>query len=363
VSTPPKSKKFKLSLFAGAILLFLGLNSAASMLFSKYKESVHEDFAAEAIKSSPIKPDVVFAGSSTVLYPMYQLDLVQYGAQPAFEAYTHIHSVEDALSREAKRKVQVNNVSFLGFMISDDLFIIKNYLEGAHSPETLVLMVAPRDFCDSLFESPAAGIAFRKLSNWSNTAEFCGTYLTQPADYVDFLLGKGVFTYAMRAKIQDKVHDYFADKQDAAHPAAITVNPTQDQLWGKSIREYSTRYRNISFEKMQKQFVFLNRILTTCKERDIRVVLVNAPLTKRSLELLPPGLYDSYCQQLASVAQSKPCSYFDFSHSSDFSNADFFDIVHLNALGAKKVLARILPVVRESLSSSLVKTASTESLH
>ncbi|CAN5674085.1 hypothetical protein BH10CYA1_BH10CYA1_55080 [soil metagenome] len=360
MSTSISPKKFKFSLFAGATLLFFLLNGAASIWFAKYKENVHEDFAAQALQASPTKPDVVFAGSSTVLYPMYALDSSSYGPQPGFEQYTRVHFVEDALSRETKRKVQVNNISFLGFMISDDLFVIKNYLEGKHAPETLVLMVAPRDFCDSLFESPAAGVAFRKLSSWSNTIEFCGTYLTQPNDYIDFLLGKGVFTYAMRAKIQDKLYDYVADKQAAGQPVQpITASATPDQKWAKSIREYSTRYKNISFEKMQKQFVFLNRLLNTCKERDIRVILVNAPLTKRSLEMLPAGLYDSYCNQLANAAKTNHCRYSDFSHSAAFSNDDFSDIVHLNQVGAKKVVEAILPNVRESMSNEPLKTATT----
>ncbi len=364
MSASNKSRIFKPSLFAGAIVLFLLLNSAASVMFAKYKEGVHEDFAAEALQKSTTKPNVVFSGSSTVLYPLYQLDWSTYGAQPTFEQYTHVHYVEDALSQQTQRKVQVNNISFLGFMISDDLFIIKNYLEGEHSPQTLVLMVAPRDFCDSLFESPASGIAFRKLSNWSNTAEFCGTYLTQPTDYVDFLLGKGVFTYAMRAKIQDKMHDYFAQKQEALQAnRELPANADPDLKWQKSIREYSTRYRNITFEKMQKQFVFLDRLLNTCKQRDINVVLINAPLTKRSLAMLPAGLYESYCAKLARAATSNSCRYFDFSHSDVFTNDDFSDIVHLNNFGAKKMLSAILPDVRKSIDSLPLKTAATDLPH
>lgn len=359
-----QSKRFKISLFVGATVLFLLLNVIAGALFAKYKEGKDEDFAAEAIKSSPTKPDVVFAGSSTVLYPLYLLDLVTSGSQPALEHYSRIHFAENTLSKIAGRKVQVNNTSFLGFMISDDLFVIKNYLQGPKAPEAVVMMVAPRDFCDNLFESPAAGIAFRKLSSWSNTAEFCGTYLTQPNDYIDFLLGKGVFVYAMRAKIQDKLYDHF-NPQDTDNKQTFIADSAQtlDQKWAKSIREYTTRYKNISFEKMQKQFVFLNRLLDTCKERNIRVVLINSPLTARSLQMLPDRLYDSYCKKLADTAKASSCTYFDFSHSKEFTNDDFCDIVHLNEDGAQKVFNAILPELRQAITKdATVKTASTETL-
>ncbi|HEY9679234.1 MAG TPA: D-alanyl-lipoteichoic acid biosynthesis protein DltD [Drouetiella sp.] len=356
------------SLFIVAAVLFLAANSAASLLFSKYKQDqIREDFAAESIRHSSRRPDVVFAGSSTVLLPMYQLDFATYGRVPSIEQYTRIHFVEDALKQASGRNFQVNNISFLGFMISDDLFVIKQYLSGEHAPKTLVMMVAPRDFCDSLFESPAAGIAFRKMSDWSNTLDFCGTYLTQPTDYIDFLLGKTVFTYAMRAKIQEKLHDYVAQKQDespVSQLSTVDMNLSAQgvkEKWAKSVREYTTRYRNISFEKMQKQFVFMNRLLTTCKERDIHVVLVNAPLTERNLEMLPEGLYEQYNTKLASEAKQFDCKFIDLSHAKNFGDQDFSDTVHLNELGAKKVLEAVIPDVNQCLNaSSSANTAQTD---
>lgn len=356
----PAHKKFKISIFALATLLFLVVNSIAACWFFNYKAEVHDDFAAESLQRSSTKPNVVFAGSSTVLFPLYQLDGTLYGNSgnlPPWQEYTRVRFAEEILGRKTGHKIQVNNISFLGFMISDDLFVVRNYLVGTSTPQTLVLMVAPRDFCDSLFESPASGIAFRKLANWSNISELCGTYLTQPNDYIDFALGKGVFTYSIRAKVQDKLHDYVATHWQTSQSADKDATDQSQEKWQRSIREYSTRYRNISFEKMQKQFLFLERLIATCHQRNIQVVLVNAPLTTRSLSLLPVGLYDSYCQRLKQVAQSNTCHYFDLSHDQRFTDDDFMDIVHLNSSGAKKMFSNILPSLTDSIRGLRIKTA------
>lgn len=352
-------RNFKTSVFAWGVASFLIVNCLAAVWFLKYKAEVHDDFAAESLQKSPTRPDVVFAGSSTVLFPLYQLDGSLYGnsgdLQP-WQQYTRVRFAEEALTRKTGRKIQVNNVSFLGFMISDDLFVVRNYLAGEKSPQTLVLMVAPRDFFDSLFESPASGIAFRKLANWSNLSELCGTYLTQPNDYIDFALAKGVFTYSIRAKVQDKLHDFVALRWQTIMPRNSS-KVESDEKWERSVREYSTRYKNISFAKMQKQFSFLERLLKTCHERNIQIVLINAPLTSRGLALLPEGLYNSYCERLKQVAESNTCHYFDLSHDQRFSDNDFMDIVHLNHFGAKKMFSDILPTLTSSIRSTPIKTA------
>lgn len=348
------NNNLNLSAFLCAVVLFFAANSIASTMFTRYKESVQDDFAALTLKKTGSKPNVVFAGSSTTLYPLYQLDCSRYGPQPMCEKYTRVLFAEDLLKKLTGQKVQVNNISFLGFMISDNLFVVRNYLTGEQAPQVLVLMVTPRDFCDSLMDSPASGIAFRKLADLSKTFEFCGTYLSEPNDYLDFLIGKGVFTVAIRPKIQDKLHAYLDNKWHAIQIANGAAVPKEEK-WAKSVREYEIRYKNISFAKMHKQFVFLSRLLQTCQERDINVILVNSPLTLKSQSMLPPGLYQQYCGELSSIAHKAQIDYFDYANSKSptFDDADFLDTVHLNEIGAHKVLSQILPKVSQRLRTEL----------
>lgn len=336
------------------MITFVVINSIFFQWFSHYKSSeAEEDFAAENLEHSATRPDVVFCGSSTIQFPLADLDLTQGNLEEydAIEHYCRVTCVEKLLSKKLKRSVQANIIASMGFMVSDDFFLVNNYLKNNHAPPLLVVMVAPRDFYDANFESPAAGIAFRKLSDWSRMLEFCGTYLSSPVDYIDYLVGRSIFVFSIRGKIQEKAQKFASTHwyhlQDKLGIAVQKQSPTE-----KSLKEYRTRYRQISFSAMDRQFVFLDKLLKLCKERKIKTILVNAPLTEANIGLLPSRLYQSYCEKLASFGMAGAWKYVDLSKSRRFALADFTDTVHLNEHGAEKLIDLLLPDMYSAIDQS-----------
>ncbi|HEY9718816.1 MAG TPA: DUF1574 family protein, partial [Trichormus sp.] len=265
-----------------------------------------------------------------------------------------VEYVEQALTPLIGRHPQVNNVSYMGFMVSDDCFIVDNYLKEQKCPKAVVLLVAPRDFYDVGFESPAAGIAFRKLADFSHFADFCGIYLKRPGDYIDFAGERLIVTFALRSKIQDKVHDWVLPKwwefQSKLIPIQSQTDKPESRL-AKSIREYGHRYQGITFDAMNKQFVFLEELLDLCNKRHIKTIVVNAPLTQQNIKLLPPGLYAQYCERLRDIVSDKHASCLDLSNSTGYTMKDFSDGVHLNAFGARKLVNQLLPEMAQAVQS------------
>lgn len=187
-----------------ALALFVVLNCIALSLFLQSKGNSNEDLAAGIVASRPAHSDVAFVGSSMVLYPLVYLDKEEGVKIPAINQYTEVHCVENAISRILHRPIHADNVAYLGFMLSDDYFILDNYLTGKHTPSTVVMLLAPRDFYDTTFKSAAEGIAFRKLADWSRTAEFCGKYLLEPADYIDFGVSHCFFCFLFGTNCRTK---------------------------------------------------------------------------------------------------------------------------------------------------------------
>jgi hypothetical protein len=125
----------------------------------------------------------------------------------------------------------------------------------------------------------------------------------------------------------------------------------EKQRWELSVKEYRERYRKIGERDLSEQLNFLKKVVTLCKERGISLVLVNMPLSKRNLELLPPDFYDQYRHNIATILVSSrsDAKFVDLGSDTSFTDADFWDTVHMNHAGGKKLVEKISPFINAHL--------------
>jgi hypothetical protein len=97
--------------------------------------------------------------------------------------------------------------------------------------------------------------------------------------------------------------------------------------------EYRQRYTPFRPRVFSTQSNYLDRFLKLTKDRGIKVVLVNMPITNENLKLLPPGVYDNYLNQVKHAATTSSASFIDLNKQGIFPAAEFADTVHLNGRG------------------------------
>jgi hypothetical protein len=124
---------------------------------------------------------------------------------------------------------------------------------------------------------------------------------------------------------------------------------SSEERWNNSVKEYKGRYKEIAEKDHSLQMGFLARNLKNLRERGVKVVLVNMPLTKKNLEILPSGFYASYQKEIKDVADMPGVKFVDLGNCSDFNDDDYWDTTHLNHVGGRKLLNHVVPAVRELL--------------
>jgi hypothetical protein len=89
-----------------------------------------------------------------------------------------------------------------------------------------------------------------------------------------------------------------------------------------------------TFEETQKREVhYFTKLLELCKRKQIRLVLINMPLSPEIAALAPPGMWDLYQTQLHQAAAASGTALIDFFGDETFKSEIFKDGVHLNYEG------------------------------
>ena len=139
-------------------------------------------------------------------------------------------------------------------------------------------------------------------------------------------------------------------RKEAVEHAGFMLGGSQELRWSTSTVEYRKRYRNIANRDLGLQMHFLQKLLNVCRQRGIKVVLVNMPLSSTNRSLLPPGFYDSYRKSVAGIAAGPSVTFVDLGDSQDFQDIDFWDTASLNFLGGRKLLTDTLKPVEDQLT-------------
>jgi hypothetical protein len=78
-----------------------------------------------------------------------------------------------------------------------------------------------------------------------------------------------------------------------------------------------------------------------CKTQNVKVIVLNMPLTSDNLNLMPPGSYDRYLQRVVAETAANGSTFVDLNQDKKFVKSDFYDTAHMNSTGGKKLLETI----------------------
>lgn len=336
------------------------------------------DLAVNAFHALKERPTISLLGSSLIMHPFWAMDLAKNKDISDIFHYHNSIAMSDALKDAGVPDQRVFSFAIFGEMISDSYIYVNDFLKGDKKPDVIFFGIAPRDFSDSDLPAPMATLTFKHLVGLPNFNRYADAYLPGFQDKADFIASHACFFYGKRWRLQhevtkafEKIYDRLGlqalcgelilpEQSAEKSVAGFTLTGTLNERWTGSLKEYKHRYRDIDKKDLSVQFGFLDRLLKTCANRDIRVVVVNMPLTAENRALLPDGFYDTFRQRIKETANRPLVQFVDLGSAPQFTKKDFWDTAHLNHLGGYKLIAATLPYMKKALTEAQLERTASE---
>lgn len=395
-SIAEKTKSVALRLATSTVVLFVVFFVAAEIVIRETRPlrlfnntgltTINQNFLVSKLPpclSSPENPEVLLLGSSLVLVPSVRCDDSFHNRKTRFDRwyyrnvideYTKADYFQNELSRSSSQNRKVLDLAVAASIMSDQHLILKKYLASGKTPELIVCGIAPRDFLDNLRQDPEKTPTYSILADLTclkdlleqkrskeAVSDFAFGYFSEVyknrADYRTFLAGAAAritghpidlyqATHGEEKKVAETKQmtgmDVVAEeKQDAGvldNKKAIYV-PFKNGL--TDLKEYKRIYLPVNNKVFKLQLSYLDKFLALATEHNIPVVLVEMPLTKENLALLPDGVKRNYTKRVRELATTYNAKVITPADRLDFSTEDFEDSVHLNTQGGLKVFSDV----------------------
>lgn len=108
------------------------------------------------------------------------------------------------------------------------------------------------------------------------------------------------------------------------------------------VRRQAGIYARGSQETRAVQARYLDGMIALCKNRGVKLVLVNMPLSRELNQYLPRGLNDVYRDYLLAVSQEHGLAFIDLFDDARFASELFKDGVHLSYAGSRVLVHRLV---------------------
>lgn len=119
--------------------------------------------------------------------------------------------------------------------------------------------------------------------------------------------------------------------------------------------DYKERYNPPNYNQLASELSELRDIVELCKQSDIRIVLVNMPVSDHNKGLSAPRLREKYLASLRQLSAQMSVPLIDFEDKNIFEERDFLDTVHLSGYGARKMIAQLLDAMSAQGILSMLK--------
>lgn len=331
--------------------------------------------------SSRNNPDILIMGSSLPMLSIAMWDAeytktLDASDLDAVRRYTGAVYLEKLLNKRSTsgKKLKVFNLTSAGNMASDAPLLLEKSLQSGKHPRAIIYGIAPRTFLDNSFPNDTA-IA-EVLRKWRTIRDLLDenfsfeekrdifisqfwTFYRDRSDYQSFLLcytscklDRAPTLYAARQREEARK----ALKQSRTAPNSGSGNtppslnlkcsteghPAPDRLMA-DLAVYNVRYNPPNLKQFEKEIGHLQEFIKLCHHQQIKLFIVNMPITEQNRALLKGDLYARYLRGVSSLAAQTPGTVFlDLNDGKTCKNNDFFlDSVHCNAVGGKKVQDRL----------------------
>ncbi len=370
------------SAFAIAATVFLALN-VTLLLSSLGDESRKPEPTSKSLTTVPSfewwrinsylnrdrAPDVVLLGSSLIMYSLFMTDADQTGQD--IDCVTH--SSSDYMTQKLAG-LGVNgecfNFGLPGGMVSDDYMIAKALFKSENKPTSVVLALSLRDFIDNRIPSPASTPSFQLLKPFVPLDELMTIAYPEPIQQLKYVAQRAVCLWGRKVDpktafdraAEHVVHEFqyiaFGDNIYARDLDATVMLPENSLPPGSrkglffkpnkgfpfidNTRSYQYAYRTANETMFNAQSAFLTKLLKLLNEQNINVTVVNMPVPKENMEIMPPGSYGRYLSTVKKATTSFKVPLVDLNDGKSFLLSDYYDFAHLNGRGGKKFVDKIV---------------------
>ena len=393
MSASADKKSYFLSSFLVALMLFAAANAALGKLpavsspklsAENFKDSSDAMvngrpaswWISRAYLCQPSAPDIVLFGSSQ-MGGVQAADAKLQGRRLDWVLDHECQILEVACSERLEHKPSVFICGLPGAMISDH-YVISKSLFPLVKPSLVIVTVAPRDFMDNFLPDVASTEPFkffsrylsqdpaaRKLlfTSWNDQLQNAVSNVVPLKNVSGLVPWKVVASSlplpavpsggATKSSPTGWLFSLNSDN-DNVKPGQCVVLPSMPTQYIDNSVEYAKRYKNCNPPFYKKEVEYFDALLKFGQHENIKIMVVDMPLTAVNRSLLPPIFWASYKGGLqAACAQNGAC-YLDLSADPTFVAADFVDTVHLNAGGGKKLVYKIADTVSHDPQLSAV---------
>ena len=327
-------------------------------------------WATHEFNDLPKAPDVVVLGSSVVMHPLWHHE-ADFRKQPVDLVADHRSKyLEHIISKSSPvplRGLTCFNFGLPGSMVSDDYMVAKSMFTEERKPTVVVLGLCPRDMIDNRFNNAASSKHFQYLSRYTDTSKLLDLSMPQWWQRIGYLTSEAIYfsSKAVAAQVitEEGVKNLFSpltaqlppspldrkteeDKRFAMYQNLVEkgfwiAKPNAPFMFMNDTGDLKKRFKNANNPLFENQKKWLDMCLQTCKEKDVKVVLVNMPNTLIARSVMPNGTYERHVACLKEMAKKWDCAYVDADRPSYYGEKDFTDWCHLSADGGKKAFGFI----------------------
>jgi hypothetical protein len=361
------------SSFCWALLLFIAANcflnkedrqkgiaaaTSRAQLFDYVGVERDTDFLYHA-------PNVVLIGSSLLIHPEWNVDRNLHLTEPwgkqtiiSASSYHLAQGLDNELSRLGFEEPHVYSLAVGGALMSDDYLLLYHYLKNHPKPAVVVLDCAPRSFNDTGVTQPDSTPIFDYCFQLQDLPDLHKLYLKKFDAKVNYLCSRVFFTYHHRQWLSDVTQKHIASTLgnlqkglcsissqlasidtgaqgvQSFRTNSVTASPDEVKF-ATSLHEYKDRYWCTSRERLGPQLRFLKLISQFCASKEIKLIVVNMPLSKENRQLLPKGFYTDFVTDVATVGSR--AIFLNLSSQGDWPRTCYDDSVHLNEKGGVKL--------------------------
>lgn len=306
-------------------------------------------------------PDVVLLGSSLMMNALHGGDSTHYN-RPENAAFHHRSYYFEELMKK-KYNTDLNTFAFAigGQMASDAYAISSRLLTGDMKPKTIVYGIAPRDFMDNTLASPASTETFRYIGRISDLSDEEWNARKGFWERVEHVFTKISFLYQKRLdfvylqnQAMKNLLSCMGIKMDLNHapfelrgialvqlpedtgPSDLCFTPYNEReaKYADNLDQYRYRYLPFKPKVYFTQLSYLEKLMKFAHDNGVEMVLVNMPITKDNMDIMPANFYNIYKKDVSALVAKYNAQIIDLNDQNRFPKKYFEDSVHLNGLGA-----------------------------
>lgn len=363
--TMKKSLSYVLFALTALVVLDLAARFAWPYLPIDHYNSPNRSWVWWAIKDfRQLKqsPDVVLLGSSLMMNALHGGDSTRYN-RPENAAFHHrSYYFEELLKKKYDKPVRTFAFAIGGQMASDAYVLSSRLLTGDRKPKTIIYGIAPRDFMDNTLASPASTETFRYVGRIRDLSDVEWDARKGFWERVEHVFTKTSFLYQKRldfvylqnqamkqvlTALGQKNMDItkapfelrgiaFIQLPEDTGPSDLCFTPYDEHQakYADNLDQYRYRYLPFKPKIYQTQLSYLEKLMKFAHDNDVEMVLVNMPITKDNMDIMPPHFYDIYKRDVLALVAKYDSRIIDLNDQQRFPKKYFEDSVHLNGLGA-----------------------------